>query len=193
MKIEIATLTRLKLHEKRDFYSKLFNKIGSDTKTLWSVMNSLIKKVSNRKDVIELNVSGQKISEPSKVCDVMNDHFVNVGNRLLTDTVTNTPAKDPLTYVKRVEQNLLLGRITEAEISRFVLKMKPKHSCGCDGISNDLLRKIIHTIKAPLCYVLNQSLISGLFPEDMKIAKVVCLFKSGDPTSETDFTVAGFI
>ena len=38
------TLNRLKLFEKRKFYDKLFVKIGKNSKTMWSVLNLLVKK-----------------------------------------------------------------------------------------------------------------------------------------------------
>ena len=42
-KVYRKTLNRLKLHEKHVFYKELFQKIGKDARTLWSVLNSLIR------------------------------------------------------------------------------------------------------------------------------------------------------
>ena len=47
-------LTRLKMFEKRRFHKNLFVKIGKDSKTLWSVLNSLIGCRNNKQDTIEL-------------------------------------------------------------------------------------------------------------------------------------------
>ena len=61
------------------------------------------------------------------------------------------------------------------------MKMKTKFSRGIDGISNDFLKKTVHTLKLPLCIIMNRSLMSGEFPNGMKIAKVRALYKaSGD-------------
>ena len=57
------------------------------------------------------------------------------------ETVPKT-GKDPLSYVKHVENNLLLGNITEMEIVSIVNKMKARFSSGVDGISNDFLKKL---------------------------------------------------
>ena len=58
--------------------------------------------------------------------------------------------------------------------------MKSKKSCGYDEISNMLLKHLIPVIQIPLCVVINKSLLSGEFPELMKIAKVVPLYKNGE-------------
>ena len=58
--------------------------------------------------------------------------------------------------------------------------MQTKFSKGIDGISNNLLKKIINVIKGPFCYVVNTSLLYGIFPKDIKVAKVIFLLKFGD-------------
>ena len=44
-----------------------------------------------------------------------------------------------------------------------------------------LLKNVIHNILKPLLYICNLSLKNGIFPEDMKMAKVIPLYKTEDP------------
>ena len=55
-----------------------------------------------------------------------------------------------------------------------------QESKGYDGIDMCLVKKIIPHILAPLRHICNLSLEQGVFPDDMKIAKVIPLFKAGD-------------
>ena len=43
-----------------------------------------------------------------------------------------------------------------------------------------MVKKTISNIVKPLNYIFNMSLKSGIFPYDMKIAKIIPLFKAGD-------------
>ena len=52
-----------------------------------------------------------------------------------------------------------------------------KSSSGHDKLSNIVLKKLCEGISYPLSIVSNQSLSSRIFPERMKIAKIVPLFK----------------
>ena len=58
--------------------------------------------------------------------------------------------------------------------------LKPKVSSGTDLISNKLLKEIAPIIITPLHYLLNLSLETGFIPKELKIAKVVPVFKDGD-------------
>ena len=51
---------------------------------------------------------------------------------------------------------------------------------GHDGISARFLKRILETVTLPLTHIINQSLCIGIFPDSLKIAKVVPLFKKGD-------------
>ncbi|KAI0214340.1 hypothetical protein LSAT2_000582, partial [Lamellibrachia satsuma] len=60
--------------------------------------------------------------------------------------------------------------------------LKHKPSCGNDGISTKLLKAIKQEICKPLTIIINQSLATGIFPDPLKIAKVIPLYKKGDRT-----------
>ncbi len=53
--------------------------------------------------------------------------------------------------------------------------MKPKTSCGFDGISLKILKTIKEILAEPLTIIINQMLNRGIFPDLLKIAKVTAL------------------
>ena len=55
-----------------------------------------------------------------------------------------------------------------------------RKTCDVNGISMCLLKKIFLGIVQPLKYVCNLSLNTGVFPDDMKIERVISLFKAGN-------------
>ena len=57
-----------------------------------------------------------------------------------------------------------------------------KNSCGLDGISSKLIKIIEPAIIKPLTLLINQVLNTGIFPDELKIAKVIPIFKKDDPT-----------
>ena len=50
-----------------------------------------------------------------------------------------------------------------------------------------ILKKTIDRIIKPLCHILNLSFSTGTFPNRMKVAKVIPLFKDGDKNSFTNY------
>ena len=55
--------------------------------------------------------------------------------------------------------------------------MKPKNSSGNDNISLKLLKHCANYLISPLTAIINQSLVNGIFPDDLKIAKIIPIFK----------------
>jgi retron-type reverse transcriptase len=57
--------------------------------------------------------------------------------------------------------------------------LRPKRSCSFDEINTCLLHKIIDVISLPLTFIFNLSFSTGVFPDKLKIAKIIPIHKSG--------------
>ena len=57
--------------------------------------------------------------------------------------------------------------------------MEDKNSTDSNDLSMSILKKVFNSICAPLTNICNKSLLNGVFPDSMKVAKVIPLFKSG--------------
>ena len=55
--------------------------------------------------------------------------------------------------------------------------MQPKTSSGFDNISLKLIKTCANYITKPLTAIINQSLTQGTFPDLLKIAKVIPIYK----------------
>ena len=76
--------------------------------------------------------------------------------------------------------NFKCDTITNNETIRIITNIKSKHSCGHDSISTALLKQIKTEISPSITLIVNQCLTTGIFPNKLKIAKVVPVFKKGD-------------
>ena len=73
----------------------------------------------------------------------------------------------------------LIGNI---DIIKAIDHLENKTSCDVDGISNSFIKSIKFVIVQPITVLINQMLTTGIFPDKLKIAKVVPLYKKGDNT-----------
>ena len=69
----------------------------------------------------------------------------------------------------------------------MVKQLKPKVSSGADFISNKLLKEIAPFIITPLHYLINLSLETSFVPRELKLAKVIPVFKDGDKHEFTNY------
>ena len=72
-----------------------------------------------------------------------------------------------------------LKKISLCKLTRIMKKLKKKKSAGIDGLGQDQLILGSRTLTAPLKDIINESITSGIFPEDWKEAKVTPVLKKG--------------
>ena len=66
------------------------------------------------------------------------------------------------------------------DVLNIINSPKNKHSTGHDNISTSFLKDIKGEIVQPLSIIINTSLCVGIFPELLKVAKVIPIYKAKD-------------
>ena len=80
-----------------------------------------------------------------------------------------------------LRNSIFLEPVTESEVFSILNSFKGKQSCDTDNISMFLVKNVIDNIVKPLNIICNLSLKSSIFPDSMKVAKVLPIFKNDDP------------
>ena len=62
----------------------------------------------------------------------------------------------------------------------IITNLPNKNSCGFDGLSTRILKSIKGIIIKPLTLIINQILDTEVFPANLKIAKIIQIFKKDD-------------
>ena len=174
-------LTSIIKTSKQMYFSRKFEHSRGNMSATWKNINDVL----GRTKQINLNHKYRKddciYENPDDIVNGFNDYFVNVGQEQASKIPDGTKHfKDFLG--ERCNASLFLNPTDEEEIFRIVNSLKNKKSYGSDEISNNLLKLIIPYIINPLVHIFNISLLTGVFPSDMKIAKVIPIYKKDDST-----------
>ena len=70
--------------------------------------------------------------------------------------------------------------VNENNINEAINRLKNISSYGHDEISNKIIKSAKNAFSQPLMLIINQMLMTGEFPSDLKISRLKSLFKSGD-------------
>ena len=70
----------------------------------------------------------------------------------------------------------------EAEILHTTKNLKASTSEGFDNISTQIIKQTMKEVATPLAHIVNLSPSHGIFPNDMKLAKIVPILKNGNTT-----------
>ena len=87
------------------------------------------------------------------------------------------PNKSYKDYIKeKIHATFQFETVATDEVKKIIDKLKPKASSGQDGISSALLKETNLITANIITLIINQSISTGIFPEKLKIAKIVPIF-----------------
>lgn len=160
-------LTTLLRTAKNLYYKQQLIDNQGDPKKQWKVINSLLGKTSSvGKANIELNPPSMDIP------NAINEHFLKSYN--------NNTSLDYRNYLVNAPVNSMYMLPTDTVEVKRHLNILNTNAPGYDDIPPTLLKASSDLISVPLTHTINLSLTTGYFPDQLKQAKVVPVFKSGD-------------
>ena len=86
-----------------------------------------------------------------------------------------------------VDHSLLLYRIKQNEIKDAICNLKNSNSSGYDEITTKFVKLSSPILIPALEKILNLSLSSGIYPSNLKTAKVIPIYKKGDSKSINNY------
>ena len=169
----------------RAHYNELIEQNKSNTKKLWSILKEVINKRKSGILPQKFCIGGSMTSDPVVIANTFNKYFTNIGSDLAKKIpITNT---NPLSYLNNSNSySMYIEPVEKEEVVRIISKLR-NASPGYDAIRSDVIKETYKYYLTPLVHVLNLSLTQGFFPDCMKVANVVPIYKSKDHNSIANY------
>ena len=104
-----------------------------------------------------------------------NNHFANIC------TTIQPPNDNVITHTSylnfSVHSTFKYKTINNAITLQYLSNLTNSYSCGLDNINNTLLKSISNEISSCITLVINQSIPTGSYPENLKLDKFIPTFK----------------
>ena len=84
-----------------------------------------------------------------------------------------------MSYVTPCNNSIVIPPVTLAEVRQTILSLK-NASAGWDDFPAFVAKQSIESYIEPLTCLINRSFTEGIFPTELKLARVVPIYKSGD-------------
>ena len=173
---------------KASYFHNYFNENSNNMKLLWTGIKSVISIKNSQVNVINKlkDKNGNMTTDPATMATIFNDFFVNVADGV-TKKIPRSP-KSPLDYLDNKNHNsFFITPTAPLEIVDIINVLKTGKSLGPNSIPIKLLKILPPHISSPLSQIINESFLSGVFPEKMQHAKVIPLFKKGCPVTASNY------
>ena len=116
------------------------------------------------------------MTDDETTANSFNDYFVNIGKSLAHNIVSNV---DPLSYVERSNECITDIVITVDDVKSIVSQLN-NSAAGHDDLPPSIMKQLCTEYCVPLTYIINLSITQGDFPEELKLAKVLPIYKNDD-------------
>ena len=173
---------RLLIVSKKNYYVNKLEVYRGNLKKTWSVINEITgRRKRNHMLPNCIKINDSLIRNNKSICKEFNKYFVNVGPDLASKITPPNILHD--SYLNDDINTLLeYKEVTYAELNKAVSQLKKKNSSGHDNINSNVIISTYDKIRKPLFHILKLSFDNGIFPDNLKNAKVLPIFKKGDAT-----------
>ena len=174
-------------NSKKTYYFEKFVNYKDNMKKTWSLINSIIrqKNSSSGSLVQKLLLDGNVHTEECAISEIFNDFFVNIGSRIAQKIPQcNTSHTDFLRG--DFPSSFFMHPVTTSQISAIILSLKNK-SCEISVVPVVVLKRLAPIISPIIACIINKSFSCGIFPDSLKIAKVIPIPKTGDRSDVSNY------
>ena len=139
-------------------------------------MKNILNKSSKKSSFPKyFEINGKMTADKKVVADAFNDFYINIGPSLSSSN--DGSSGSPMDYMKnRLQNSIFIEPVYSLEIGKIIMSLKSS-SPGWDDISAVAVKNTHQYLAGPLAYIFNLSFTHGTFPQELKIAKVVPLYK----------------
>ena len=162
------------LEFKKEENNKQITNADNKSKETWKILKKEYQEENLPTETLKIKYNEQYVFDTKKQCEIFNNYFATVAQEITKNSKRSKPIDiDPNL------NSIFLTPTTKAEMKNIVQNLKTKTSYGYDKFSNKFVKENIEFLLDPLVYLFNLSITTGTFPDQLKLTKIIPIFKKG--------------
>jgi hypothetical protein len=152
------------------------------SKAIWQVIHKETGRTFSQKQDIKIVRNSEEITNPYQLSELFNSYFCKISQELLKKNGGKKTliSENYHLKIKKNSKTMFLSPITESEVVKVARCFKNKLTAGINEIPDHVVKQCIELLKVPLTNIYDTSFESGIFPDELKIAKVIPVHKKKD-------------
>ena len=135
--------------------------------------------VKHRFKVNCLDINGNEEVDPAVLSQTFNEFFSTIAQKIESKLINTT--KHYTDYLTEPTTNtFILTPTNTEEIEDIIKTLNIRKSIGPNSIPTKLLKQFSKEISIPIEKLINLSFETGIFPDALKLARIIPVFKNGD-------------
>ena len=155
------------------------HKIGD----IWKCLKELNPRIHHSAPNL-LKSNGETSTETNDITNTFNNFFLNLSKHLSSHDIDASRTLEITSQYARSKlpdnQQFKIDMIKEHQVFLMLRKLNVSKSSGIDSLGPRILKLAAPVIAKPIAHLINKSIEEGIFPNDLKIAKITPIFKKGE-------------
>ena len=171
---------------KKRYFEAELKKHAKNATQIWKIIREVTKKSKfKHSSIASVKCNGIETSDPQEIANIFNTHFTSAAGKIADKIPPSNRSPDEHCKDHDCVFYSASNPVTPLEVFNTTKQLQDKKSCDMNGISSYLIKNVLNCIIEPVSHVFNLSVSSGVVPDQLKIAKISPIHKSGD-TSDAD-------
>ena len=165
---------------KKNHFQHYFTENQNNIKKTWTGIKSIINiRTVSKNQPSSMMIEKSLKTNPTDIAEGFNAYFSSIAEKLLPKHTPGT--KHFSEYLpERVNRNFIFESADPVEVICIIDSLDSGKGSGPYSIPSDILKALKANLCHPLTTIINMSFATGIYPDVLKIAKVIPIFKKGD-------------
>ena len=169
------------------YYENLFRQNQKNSRKIWGLINEITCRKKRDKGTIQTLklASGQTTNDPKVIANTLNEFFTNIGKNM-SSRLPDAPIPHQQFLNNRQCCSFYLSPTDPLEILKLINSFSP-HKSVPDKIPPKFFKLGAPSLANILSVLINDCFVSGKFPNSLKIARVVPIYKDGPKDTSSNY------
>jgi hypothetical protein len=164
---------------KSQYYKNAFKNCNDNIKNTWKLISNIIGKNIHSKKIKSLIIGDMEVVEEREISEQFNEYFANIAKEL--DNKIPPSEQCPIDNLSvNMPNSFYLTPVTPDDISKIISKLKKTKSNKNSLPAKLLILAKDHLIE-PIAMLVNESFLTGVFPDVLKYGQITPIHKKGNP------------
>ena len=169
---------------KNSYFIEAFQHYKNDSKKSWKLLHQLTGMNKTKYEIMQLLDGDKLLTDKQEIANGLSTFFSNVALNLDDDLPTNDVS--PYSNIQTNPRSFFIYPVTINECINIISTLKITKDC-VNHIPVKIFILIKEYISYPLSKIINASFSSGIFPQKLKLSRIVPVFKQGDKYNPSNY------
>ena len=164
-----------------EYYRHKIKENRGDLKASWKILKEVTNKGNKSTGINEVLFEGEKVTDVKIIPETFIHQFASIGGKLANEIPDNKMQScDYLSRTGKFISRFRFKKIHPKSVFAILSKHKNDKASRMSMIPNKILKSAKYIISESLTDIFNTSLESNTFPDDLKEAGMIPIFKNGE-------------